>query len=128
MPNIRIKHLFLGCFYLGIFIILAGCSGGVERDAPPRHIPNDLDKVPNAIPRVEKPNPANQRTYTVLGKTYHPMKSSEGYVQQGIASWYGRKFHGRRTANGERYNMYAMTAAHKRLPLPTYVQVKNLEN
>lgn len=128
MPKIPIKQLFLGCLSLCVLIILAGCSGSLERDAPPEHVPNDLDKVPDAIPRVEKTNPAKQKTYTVLGKTYHPIKSSKDYVQRGIASWYGRKFHGRRTANGERYNMYAMTAAHKHLPLPTYVRVKNLEN
>ena len=68
------------------------------------------------------------RPYKVLGKWYQPIPHSQGFSQRGKASWYGRKFHGRKTANGEAYNMYAMTAAHKTLPLGTYVRVKNLQN
>jgi rare lipoprotein A len=63
-----------------------------------------------------------------MGRRYHVMDNAHGYVERGIASWYGKKFHGHRTSNGETYNMYAMTAAHKQLPLPTYVRVTNLEN
>ena len=66
--------------------------------------------------------------YTIMGKWYYPIQSSEGYSQKGIASWYGEEFHGKKTANGEVYNMYSMTAAHTTLPLPTYVRVTNLEN
>lgn len=66
--------------------------------------------------------------YTVFGVTYFPLSSSVGYREKGIASWYGKKFHGRRTSSGETYDMYAMTAAHKTLPLPTYVEVTNLKN
>lgn len=66
--------------------------------------------------------------YQILGKTYYPLKSSEGYRRKGIASWYGKDFHGKKTANGEIYNMYAMTAAHPTLPIPTYVRVTNIEN
>ncbi|PPR19388.1 MAG: RlpA-like protein [Proteobacteria bacterium] len=66
--------------------------------------------------------------YQILGKTYYPLKSSEGYRRKGIASWYGKDFHGKKTANGETYNMYAMTAAHPTLPIPTYVRVTNIEN
>ena len=69
-----------------------------------------------------------QDCYTQFGKVYCPMISAEGFVETGIASWYGEKFHGRPTALGETYNMYAMTAAHKTLPLPTRVRVTNLEN
>ncbi|CCQ12510.1 Rare lipoprotein A precursor [Pseudoalteromonas luteoviolacea B = ATCC 29581] len=68
------------------------------------------------------------RPYTVLGKSYTPMRSEKGYQEQGIASWYGRKFHGYHTSNGEIFNMFAMTAAHKTLPLPSFVRVTNLEN
>lgn len=69
-----------------------------------------------------------QRPYKIMGKKYYPLPSSEGYVKEGTASWYGRKFHGRKTSNGETYNMYGKTAAHKTLPMNTYVLVKNLEN
>ncbi|MCP4721550.1 MAG: septal ring lytic transglycosylase RlpA family protein, partial [Desulfobacteraceae bacterium] len=69
--------------------------------------------------------PATQRPYTIKGKQYTPMASAHGYVEKGIASWYGKKFHGRKTSNGETYNMYAMTAAHKTLPMGTWVKVYN---
>ncbi len=67
-------------------------------------------------------------TYTVRGDTYHPLQTGEGYIEEGIASWYGPGFHGKKTANGERYNQNALTAAHKTLPLGTVVRVTNLEN
>ena len=72
--------------------------------------------------------PATQRPYTINGRTYYPIPSSEGYRAKGLASWYGRQFHGRKTASGERYDMYALTAAHKTLPLGTEVEVENLNN
>jgi rare lipoprotein A len=81
--------------------------------------------VPRAEPRSRYGNPPS---YEVFGQTYHVMDSADDYVEQGVASWYGTKFHGRRTSSGEPYDMYAMTAAHTSLPLPTYVQVTNLEN
>ena len=71
---------------------------------------------------------ATQRPYRIAGKRYYPMASAKGYVEKGHASWYGKKFHGRKTSNGETYNMYAMTAAHKTLPMNTWVSVHNLEN
>ena len=107
--------------------LLFGCGGGLQRDGAPSGYP-DLSHTPDAVPRSEPYNKGNMRTYTVLGRTYHPLRSAQGYVQQGIASWYGSKFHGNATANGERYDMYAMSAAHRTLPLPSYVQVRNLEN
>jgi len=112
--------------------ILGGCGGGDGRysdkyDSAPAGYP-DVSNTPDAIPRVERISRASLRSYTVFGHRYHPMKSSQGFVQQGVASWYGKKFHGNQTANGEIYDMYAMTAAHKRLPLPSYVQVRNLTN
>jgi rare lipoprotein A len=72
--------------------------------------------------------PGHPKPYKVLGKWYQPLPHSEGFRQRGLASWYGRDFHGKKTSNGEIYNMYAMTAAHKTLPLGTYVKVYNLEN
>ena len=72
--------------------------------------------------------PSTQRPYKINGRTYYPLPSSHGFSQKGIASWYGRKFHGRKTSNGETYDMYGSTAAHKTLPMNTYVLVKNLEN
>ncbi|OGR05443.1 MAG: hypothetical protein A2511_11320 [Deltaproteobacteria bacterium RIFOXYD12_FULL_50_9] len=72
--------------------------------------------------------PATQRPYTINGRTYYPLPSSEGYVETGIASWYGGEFHGRKTANGETFNMHEMTAAHKTLPMHTLLLVRNLEN
>ena len=87
------------------------------------------DQTPDAIPRLEpKSRYGNPPTYMVFGKRYRVLNSSDGYLERGIASWYGKKFHGRRTSSGDPYDMYAMTAAHKRLPLPTYVKVTNLEN
>ena len=70
----------------------------------------------------------NPESYVVYGKTYHTLSSSKGYKERGAASWYGTKFHGKRTSSGEPYDLYAMTAAHKTLPLPTYVEVTNLKN
>ncbi len=89
----------------------------------------DWSKIPDAVPKWEpRARYGNHSPYTVLGKTYRVMPSSNGYRETGIASWYGKKFHGRATSSQEPYDPYAMTAAHKRLPLPTYVRVTNLEN
>lgn len=88
----------------------------------------DMSHVPDARPRKEKIRPVSLRPYVVFGRRYKPMRSAEGYVERGIASWYGKKFHGRKTSIGEYYDMYGMTAAHKTLPLPMYVRVSNLEN
>ncbi len=85
--------------------------------------------VPDAVPRAEvKSRLGNPKSYEVDGKEYRVLETSAGYRQTGIASWYGRAFHGKRTSSGEVYNMYRMTAAHKALPLPTYVRVTNREN
>jgi len=79
-------------------------------------------------PTPAAPGTASQRPYTINGRTYYPIPSAHGYSEKGLASWYGRQFHGRKTASGERYDMYAMTAAHKILPLGTHVRVTNLRN
>ncbi|MAS81508.1 MAG: septal ring lytic transglycosylase RlpA family lipoprotein [Legionellales bacterium] len=95
--------------------------------APSKQI--DVSKIPNAIPKDEpKSRYGNPKSYVVFGKRYYVMESNKGFVEKGIASWYGTKFHGRRTSSGETYDMYGMTAAHKSLPLPTYVEVINLKN
>lgn len=120
----------LGAMLLGV---LAGCAGPGSgflpgEDGAP-HAPVDVSHIPNAVPRVEPRSASgNPDSYVVAGRRYYVMRSSRGYVARGIASWYGTKFHGRKTSSGEPYNMYAMTAAHKTLPLPTYVEVTNLRN
>jgi len=109
-------------------LLLGGCGGvSVYQDSGPAGYP-DLSHTPDAVPRVEPIARANLRPYTVFGRRYQPLKSAKGFTEQGVASWYGKKFHGNQTANGERYDMYAMSAAHKHLPLPSYVEVRNLEN
>ena len=113
--------------------LAAGCSsvprGGYYQDDGPHRRPEvDVSKVPDAVPRNEAHNERNNRPYNVFGVSYPPLKTSKGYRERGVASWYGKKFHGQRTANGETYDMYAMTAAHKTLPLPSYLRVRNLNN
>jgi rare lipoprotein A len=89
----------------------------------------DVSKIPDAVPKVEpRSKRGNPPFYQVLGKRYSVLSSAEGYVERGIASWYGPTFHGELTSMGERYDMYAMTAAHKTLPLPAYARVTNLRN
>jgi rare lipoprotein A len=100
----------------------------MNQDAAPS-MKVDPDSIRDAIPRAEPITSAgNKSPYTVLGKTYHVMASSHGYSEVGTASWYGAKFHGHKTSNGETYSMYDMSAAHKTLPLPSYVKVTNLDN
>jgi rare lipoprotein A len=91
-------------------------------DAPP---PN-LDQIPDASPRLEPLHRFANRPYSVLGQDYVPATAPRSYRERGVASWYGRKFHGQKTAIGETYDMYAMTAAHPTLPLPSYARVTNL--
>ncbi len=91
--------------------------------------PVDVSHVPDAVPRnAPYSRYGNPDSYTVRGITYHVLKDGRGYRERGLASWYGLKFHGKRTSSGEPYDMYAMTAAHKTLPLPTWVRVTNLDN
>jgi len=89
----------------------------------------NFDEIPDAIPQAEfKSRSGNPETYVIEGVTYRVMDTSDGYREEGIASWYGGYFHGRRTSSGDVYDMYLMTAAHTSLPLPTYVRVTNLDN
>ena len=111
-----------------LVLMLAGCGSQPVQDSAPSK-PVDISNVPDVVPRVEpRSKYGNPDSYVVYGKRYYVLKSSAGYDERGIASWYGTKFHGKRTSSGETYDMYALTAAHKTLPLPTYVRVTNLEN
>ena len=120
-----IKYL---CLLIPLSGFLAACSGSVKDSAPDSYNKN-WDEIPDAVPRDEaKSKYGNPDSYEVFGKRYYVMDSSTGFRQKGEASWYGTKFHGQRASSGETYDMYAMTAAHKTLPLPSYVEVKNLKN
>lgn len=119
--------------------ILVACSSTEQKpptvipstqttDSAPK-VPDNLPHAPDAIPQpVTRTRAGNKSPYTVLGKTYTLLSDSRGYRERGYASWYGTKFHGRRTANGEVYDMWLMTAAHKTLPIPSYVRVTNVSN
>lgn len=88
----------------------------------------DFSKVPDAVPQYEPDAKIGNKDYQVKNVHYKVLKKRRGFYQYGMASWYGIKFHGRKTSNAEHYNMFGMTAAHKHLPLPTYVRVTNLNN
>ena len=116
--------------------VLAGCStlGRPLPAGPPAPVttpspPSNVEAIPDAVPRVEPRSPhGNPPFYDVMGKRYFVLGTADGYVERGVASWYGPTFHGVNTSSGERYDMYGMTAAHKTLPLPTYARVTNLRN
>lgn len=129
-------------WFLVVMLTLSGCSStpsdgkkgtsssrySMDRDAGPD---GDFDssKLVDPVPRYEPYSRGGNRSpYTVWGKSYTVMASAEGYRERGKASWYGAKFHGHRTSNGEVFNMYALSAAHRSLPLPSYVRVTNLDN
>jgi len=133
---------------LMLCLLLAACSGNKQKPATSKNEPYnpndgryshdkdygpdkdvDLSHIPDAVPRYETRTIAgNKNPYTVLGKTYHLIEDDSAYRERGNASWYGNKFNGYNTSNGERYDMYAMTGAHKTLPIPSYVRVTNLDN
>lgn len=105
-------------------------SGGgyLAGDGPGAGAPADIDSIPDAVPRNEPLHRYANRPYTALGKSYTPRTRAGNFRQRGMASWYGKKFHGQRTSSGEVYDMYAMTAAHPTLPLPSYARVTNIAN
>lgn len=104
-------------------------SGGYYLDdGPEANPPSKLDSIPDAVPRDEPLHRFANRTYVVLGNTYTPQTERRAYSQEGLASWYGRRFHGKKTSSGEPYDMYAMTAAHPTLPIPSYARVTSLVN
>lgn len=116
-------------FVVSLVAAIVSCSSTGSRDGAPNVKSIDLDAIPDAVPKNEPlSRSGNPAKYTIRGKTYHVRKSSEGYKKRGKASWYGTKFHGRKTSSGVPYDMFKMTAAHKTLPLPTYVEVVNLDN
>lgn len=109
-----------------LMLLISACS---VKDGAPKMTYEQWDQIPDALPEPVVPSPyGNPDSYSINGITYHVMDSAEGFSESGIASWYGTKFHGRRTSSGETYDMHAMTAAHKTLPIPVYVEVVNLEN
>lgn len=97
-------------------------------DGPGDNPPPDIDAIPDAQVKNEPVRPANSRPYEALGETYTPMTAFQPYKEQGVASWYGRRYHGQKTASGEPYDMYGMSAAHTVLPIPSFVRVTNPEN
>lgn len=138
-----VSHRFLLIIALCLAAVLvAGCgssprkssstwSGGggyYKDDGPGDNIPANIQNIPDAVPRIEPHNPANLRPYSVMGQRFVPVGPNTPLHQRGVASWYGRKFHGKKTANGETYDMYAMTAAHPTLPLPSYARVTHVAN
>jgi rare lipoprotein A len=96
-------------------------------DGPEANPPANLDAVPDAVPRKEPLHPFANRTYVALGNTYTPQTTRQPYSEEGLASWYGRRFNGKKTSSGEPYDMYAMTAAHPTLPIPSYARVTSLD-
>ncbi|MFT5635992.1 MAG: rare lipoprotein A [Cognaticolwellia sp.] len=120
-------HIYL-CL---LMILLSACSTHSryqqKNDSTPTRLPN-ASELQDATPRAEKLSRGGNKNYQVFGKHYHVLKNAENFSQIGTASWYGRKFHGHLTSNGEIYDMYAMSAAHKNLPLPTYLKVVNNSN
>ncbi|MBL1260443.1 MAG: septal ring lytic transglycosylase RlpA family protein [Thiotrichaceae bacterium] len=124
----RIAAIALPLLISGCGSLPKGASFFSQQDSAPAH-PVDISHVANAIPRVEPHSRyGNPTSYVVFGQRYYVKKSSLNHIERGVASWYGTKFHGKRTSSGEPYDMLAMTAAHKSLPLPTYAEVTNLEN
>jgi rare lipoprotein A len=123
-----LRLLLLSPLLLGLVACAYTRPGGYYEDDGPGAAAVDVSRIPDAVPKAEpRSNPGND-PYSVNGVSYTPLGDARGYRERGVASWYGKKFHGRRTSSGEAYDMYAMTAAHKTLPLPSYVRVRNLEN
>ena len=117
---------------LALAMLLSGCGGGhsgyYKGDGPGGPPPVNLDTIADATPRIEPLNAGANAPYTALGRRYVPYTALAPYRARGVATWYGRKFQGKRTSSGERYDMYAMTAAHTILPIPSYARVTNLAN
>jgi rare lipoprotein A len=116
-----------------LLLLESACSfmprgGGYYQDDGPDRRPRNVSGVPDAVPKQEPLSAKGNSPYVVFSRRYTPLRTAEGYRERGVASWYGKKFNGKRTSNGETYDMYAMSAAHKTLPLPSYVRVRNLRN
>lgn len=118
-----------------VAIALGGCGTPAKRpggyyldDGPGAQAPANLESIPDAVPRAEPIHRGTARPYVVMGRSYTPMPAPGPYKARGIATWYGRRYHGKQTASGETYDMYAMTAAHTTLPIPSYARVTNLRS
>jgi len=118
-----------------LIFVLAACSSTAPRsggyykdDGPHANPPANLASIPDAEPRSEPLHKYANRPYEVFGKKYVPLASVQPFSQRGVASWYGKKFHGQKTSSGETYDMYKMTAAHPTLPIPSYVRVTHVGN
>jgi rare lipoprotein A len=115
-------------------IALAACSSGPKKggyykdDGPGGNPPSSLSSVPDATPKSEPLHRFANRPYEVFGKKYVPLTKVQPYQQRGVASWYGKRFHGQKTASGETYDMYAMSAAHPILPIPSYARVTSVRS
>src|SRR6056297_2496992 len=121
----RLRALLCGALVLAV---MAGCASPGGGDGAPAR-PPDVSDIPDAVPQAEpRSRRGNPPVYEVMGRRYYVMNDARGYRERGVASWYGTKFHGRLTSSGEPYDMYAMTAAHKTLPLPSYVRVTHRGN
>jgi len=117
-----------------LLALVAGCAstdrkgGYYKDDGPGENPPPNLDAVADATPRVEPLHKFANRPYQALGRNYTPLTSVQPFKQRGLASWYGKRFHGQKTSSGEPYDMYKMTAAHPTLPIPSYVRVTRVSN
>jgi rare lipoprotein A len=130
----RVQDWHLSPLFLALTIaVLVACSTPkrsvyYQDDGPPDRVPADIASIPDATPRIEPIKASTSRPYTALGRSYAPLTGDGPFRQRGLASWYGKQFHGNRTASGEIYDMFAMTAAHPTLPIPSYVRVTHLRN
>lgn len=106
----------------------SGGGGYYLDDGPGTNAPANIEAIPDAVPKIEPLGRGTMRPYTVMGRNYTPMTQLTPYKARGVASWYGRRYHGKQTSSGEIYDMYAMTAAHTVLPIPSYVRVTNVAN
>jgi rare lipoprotein A len=118
-----------------LLVFLAACSSTPERkgayykdDGPGDKLPSNLDRIADAVPRNEPLHKFANRPYQALGRSYAPLTSVQAFRQRGVASWYGKRYHGNKTSSGEIYDMYAMTAAHPTLPIPSYARITHAGN
>ena len=139
------RALRRGAAALALMVAIGGCAtapgnpspappgparpgGFYQDDGPPAQVPADIMATPDAVPRIEPFHGGASRPYVALGRSYTPVTDDRPLVQRGLASWYGRQFHGNRTSTGEIYDMFAMTAAHPTMPLPSYARVTHLRS
>ena len=135
------NRIMINCSMLGVSaLLLAACSSAptattanssrysIQQDRGPTGAV-DIAAIPEVIPvPISRTLAGNGSPYTVLGKSYRVLPTEQGYRERGVASWYGEKFHGHKTSNGEVFDMYQVSAAHKSLPIPSFLRVTNLDN